>query len=178
MGHKSRSRSIESRERSRHKKQVHKHQHKKHKRSHRRNHSSKSRSRSSDIHYRRESKHKHGSHTKKHTVLESNDSISNSFDSHTNLESETLKHEFEVSNYTKAYGLDISGFVGLSSQILNATSSSEENKLNIFERKKIREHELKHHKERFWKCKKCDFMNYLSNYECKRCKGLRGSCAT
>ncbi|UKJ88699.1 hypothetical protein MACJ_001943 [Theileria orientalis] len=177
MGHKSRSRSIERRETSRHKKHVNKHSHKKHKRSYRTNDSSKSRSRSSDTNYRRESNHNNSSHTKKHTGLESNDSTSNSFDSHTNIESDTLKHEFEVSNYTKAYGLDISGFVGLSSQILNATSSSEETKLNRFERKKIREHELKHHKERFWKCKKCDFMNYLSNYECKRCKGLRGSCA-
>ncbi|BAM40948.1 uncharacterized protein TOT_030000209 [Theileria orientalis strain Shintoku] len=177
MAHKSHSRSIESRERTRHKKHVHKDSHKKHKSSHRSNRRTKSRSRSSDISYRRESKHNHSSHSKKHTLSESHDSNSNHFDLHTSIESDTLKHEFEVSNFSKAYGLDLSGFVGLSSQILNVTSSSEENKLTRLERKKIRDHELRHHQERFWKCKKCDFMNYLSNYECKRCKGLRGSCA-
>ncbi|EAN30499.1 hypothetical protein TpMuguga_03g00658 [Theileria parva strain Muguga] len=77
-----------------------------------------------------------------------------------------LREEFERSAFDKAYGLDIS-------EILTATTVSEGSKLSRSDRRRHREHELKHHQERFWKCKRCEFMNYLSNYECKHCKTLR-----
>ncbi|EKX73265.1 conserved hypothetical protein [Theileria equi strain WA] len=94
------------------------------------------------------------------------------------VESSELQKEFELSNYSKAYGLDLSGFVGLSSEILSIGSISKDKEYTKAERKKFREEEIKLHKDRFWKCKKCSFMNYLSNYACMGCKGLKGACSS
>ncbi|XP_955359.1 uncharacterized protein TA18850 [Theileria annulata] len=153
--HRSRSRSRDKRSRI----VDREYRHNKHKHSRRDKYNHKSRYRSES---RSESYHSDNSKLKNISTVEP---VVNS----------DLREEFEKSAFDRAYGLDISGFVGISSEILGATSVSEETRLTRTERRKHREHELKHHQERFWKCKRCEFMNYLSNYECKRCKALRAS---
>ncbi|GBE59515.1 hypothetical protein, conserved [Babesia ovata] len=84
-----------------------------------------------------------------------------------------LNNEFKELNYAKAYGLDITGFVGMQPDILNVNMPTEAKPVSRQQRRQYRKEEIKNHPDRFWKCNKCAYMNYLSNYECTGCHYLR-----
>ncbi|GIX62153.1 uncharacterized protein BcabD6B2_15880 [Babesia caballi] len=93
----------------------------------------------------------------------------------TDINVATLNNEFRELNYSKAYGIDITGFVGVQPDVLTVVIPTESKPLTNYERRKHRKEEILQHPERFWKCNKCEFMNYLSNYECTVCQHLRNA---
>ncbi|KAK2194621.1 zinc finger protein [Babesia duncani] len=94
-----------------------------------------------------------------------------------NLNSEKLRNDFEADNYAKAYGIDVSGFVGLTSELLQVGMLSKPEEKTKEQRRLSRKEEIRLHPDRFWKCKKCSYMNYQSNYFCMGCNGLKQACA-
>lgn len=86
-----------------------------------------------------------------------------------------LNDEFKELNYSRAYGIDVSSFSFVQSDIFNVELPRENKPLSTYERRQRRKEEILKHPDRFWKCKKCESMNYLSAYECTRCQQLRNA---
>ncbi|EDO07745.1 hypothetical protein BBOV_III001780 [Babesia bovis T2Bo] len=93
----------------------------------------------------------------------------------TDITLDSLNSEFREMNYSRAYGIDISGFVGVQSEVLKVDIPTEQKPLSNYERRQQRKEEILKHPDRFWKCKRCGYMNYLSNYECTGCQQLRNA---
>ncbi|KAK1933285.1 hypothetical protein X943_002998 [Babesia divergens] len=86
-----------------------------------------------------------------------------------------LNNEFSQLNYSKAYGIDITNFAVVQSDILKVDIPRENKPLSSYERRQRYKEEIRKHPDRFWKCKRCSYMNYLSNYECTGCQQLRNA---
>ncbi|CDR96413.1 hypothetical protein, conserved [Babesia bigemina] len=93
----------------------------------------------------------------------------------TDINVAALSNEFKELNYSKAYGIDITGFVGMQPEILNVNVPTEAKPVSRQQRRQFRKEEIRNHPDRFWKCNKCEFMNYLSNYQCDGCQQLRNA---
>ncbi|ORM42215.1 uncharacterized protein BXIN_1000 [Babesia sp. Xinjiang] len=93
----------------------------------------------------------------------------------TDVSLDILNHEFRELNYAKAYGIDITGFVGVQADILKVETQGETKPMSNYQRRQLRKEEILKHPDRFWKCNRCGYMNYLSNYECTGCQQLRNA---
>ncbi|KAK1444395.1 hypothetical protein BgAZ_103010 [Babesia gibsoni] len=86
-----------------------------------------------------------------------------------------LNNEFRELNYSRAYGIDVSNFSFAQDDILKVELPRENKQLSTYEKRQRIKEEIAKYPERFWKCKKCESMNYLSSYQCSRCQQLRNA---